>query len=137
MVSASYNRSASDQTDHKVYLDLTLFWEILESSLISESSDQNGIQLGTSLKSQTKSSATTDEVDAYLLPEPNRLDTSISTPNTTHENSSSADQVVQNMSHPDLLNSSHDDFAVLAQSFFAQGQDFVGSMDDWWVLDQN
>jgi hypothetical protein len=28
-----------------------------------------------------------------------------------------------------------DEFSVLAQSYFAQGQDFV-NLDDWWITDQ-
>ena len=30
----------------------------------------------------------------------------------------------------------NDELAVLAQSYFAQGQDFVRGVDDWWTFGQ-
>lgn len=112
-----------------------MFWEILDSAAISEKADTKGLVFGRSLRANARPSMVAEELNARLLPEPARVMAAGSpvgglitqqTPNAT------SNAIFTTENQPFYFN---DDFNVLAQSYFAQGQDFVGNMDDWWLMD--
>jgi hypothetical protein len=133
-VSASYLPYAQTQ-NKSLLIDLSLFWEILEYS--SGFSDTAGRLFGPSLYSEPPTPA--PEVSTTSpLPEPTRLGTSQSTPQrTSRENnlisgytSQYSDTGVPSTSL-DLIN---DEFSILAENFFSQGQDFLRNSDDWFNI---
>lgn len=136
-MSASYQNSAASSVRDKVYIDLTIFWEILESSLINEERDPRGLKLGSSLTPHYYPLANAEELNAHPLPEPSRLQNVITPSSLSSIEQRRRTSLVGNYAPVmDPMNAINDDFAVLAQSYFAQGQDFVGALDDWWTLSQ-
>lgn len=130
-VTASYQPTQGSQ-NKSLLIDLSKFWEILEYSS-SSSSDSAKRLLGKSLCSGPVSSAT--EVSSTSpLPEPTRL----SPQATQHQTTRPSGFVSSASSHPVVpgllqtqLDLPNDEFSILAENFFSQGQDFLRSVDGW------
>lgn len=88
----------------------------MESSFANEL-PRTDSYFGSSLTSHRPASTSAEIVQSQLLPEPTRLG-----------------QVIQEQANGPSFDNQ---LAILAQSYFAQGQDFVGNMDDWWSLGQS
>jgi hypothetical protein len=131
------SRSAA-APDGKTHIDLRLFWDIIESCFTTElPTEPSDSYFGTSLLShRTTNSA--DVVNGRLLPPPTRLDvgphrsgSAANTPSLARGPAGVAGDIgLHNHMQPPLM-PVDDEFTVLAQSYFAQGQDFV-NVDDWW-----
>ncbi|KIV79601.1 hypothetical protein PV11_07152 [Exophiala sideris] len=132
-VSASFHNSARPTTSgSRVLIDLSLFWEIIEASSIDGLPKTADSYFGTSLTIYRQPSHSAELFRSRLLPEP----THINETGATHDSgqaiwSDRGDNTVP-MASSELASSLNNDAAILAQSFFAQGDDFVGNMDDWW-----
>ncbi|GME22748.1 C6 transcription [Neofusicoccum parvum] len=156
--------SPDNPTQSSVFIDLTSFWEILEAVFTADgSADAAGSLFGASLWPHRSSSAQAaprpEVVSSRLLPEPTYPQAgrgSVSTPTTTataaaaaagsggaaggataeleheHEQEQGVDQGMGGIGFA----GDNDELAVLAQSYFAQGQDFVRGVDDWWTFGQ-
>lgn len=130
---AESSQNAASAAEDKTYIDLSLFWEILESCFTSEQSAATEHYFGPSLLSNNTNHSSTDVVSGRLLPPPTRLDRNASTTSTPTLSST----IPQEQFQPNTVGfpSVDDQLQVLAQSYFAQGQDFV-NLDDWWYPEQ-
>jgi hypothetical protein len=126
---AESSQSTASVADDKTYIDLSLFWEILESCFTSDQSAAAEGYFGPSLLSKHAHRTSTNLVSGRLLPRPTRLDPDTSTTSTPAMPSTVPQDQLQ--SDPTNFASIDDQLQVLAQSYFAQGQDFV-NLDDWW-----
>ncbi|KAK7728480.1 hypothetical protein SLS57_002368 [Botryosphaeria dothidea] len=160
-VSASYRDSAAtpspDATPPQtsVFIDLTTFWEILEAVFTSDgAADSGGSLFGSTLWPPHRSTASAgprgEVVSSRLLPEPTyprgdggvARNNSVSTPTMVQGAGLSGGGAVGRGGGGDVMDSmalgmgDNDELAVLAQSYFAQGQDFVRGVDDWWTFGQ-
>lgn len=126
---AESSQNAASAADGKTYIDLSLFWEILEACFTSEQSAAAEGYFGRSLLYRQNNPGSSDVVNGRLLPAPTRLDRNASMTSTPLVSSAF------NQSHvtasAGAFPSVDDQLQVLAQSYFAQGQDFV-NLDDWW-----
>ncbi|KAL1987504.1 hypothetical protein VTN96DRAFT_3431 [Rasamsonia emersonii] len=144
-VSASYLPYAQTQ-NKSLLIDLSRFWEILDYSSVWFSDTTAGRRLfGPSLYSEPP--ATAPEVSSTSpLPEPTRLGGSSSSqqpsrdrdPNNNNNIVSSGCAASQSLdtggippttASMDLVN---DEFSILAENFFSQGQDFLRGAEDWF-----
>ena len=133
LVEASRNAATPDGRSH---IDLRLFWDIIEACFTTELPTGPEAYFGASLLSyRTTNSA--DVVNGRLLPPPTRLDgrggSAANTP--SHRTRASFPDQAQMLQAQQAFQPLDDEFRVLAQSYFAQGQDFV-NLDDWWITDQ-
>lgn len=144
VVSTSFHDSASDSApDSRVFIDLSLFWDIIESSFASELPQTAESYFGVSLATYYQPSHAAEILRSRLLPEPTRINEDGSSPVVENVRSipvrpgeSTYVRPVTQMPPSDFAPSLDDEVAILAQSYFAQGHDFVGSMDDWWYQGQ-
>ncbi|KIW82602.1 hypothetical protein Z517_05629 [Fonsecaea pedrosoi CBS 271.37] len=132
VVSDSFHDSASQRSpDTRIFIDLSLFWEIIESSFVGELPKDADVYFGASLTSHRQSSSSGEVLRSHLLPKPTRLN---------HHSTTSAGLATA-LPPRDTVRDSEGrnvDFmsegvSILAQSYFAQGQDLAGSLDDWWL----
>ncbi|KAL2007688.1 hypothetical protein VTN00DRAFT_7670 [Thermoascus crustaceus] len=131
-VTASYQPTQGSQ-NKSLLIDLSRFWEILEYSS-SSSSDSARHLLGESLRSGPVNSAA--EVSSTSpLPEPTRLSPQATQHQTTRPSdfvsSASSRPVVPGFTQTTQLDLPNDEFSILAENFFSQGQDFLRSVDGW------
>ena len=98
---------------------------------------------GASLTAYRQPSRSEEILRSRLLPEPTRINHEGVTP--IAETARTAQdmpgplnlaQASTQLSGADFAPPLDDGVAILAQSYFAQGQDFVGSLDDWWFSGQ-
>ena len=130
---ADSSQNAASTIEGKTYIDLSVFWEILESCFTSEQSALSEGYFDRSLTTYRTGVSSTDVVSGRLLPAPTRLDRNASTTSTPVVSATiSQDQIPSALPG---LPSTDDQFQVLAQSYFAQGADFV-NLDDWWYPEQ-
>lgn len=152
-VSGSYHMSANPQTPTRgLLIDLGRFWEVLEYSSASELYESAGQLFGASLHSRRRMSMV-EVTDMSSLPTPTRLESaagltrhSAETPSAARSNGRShmdTNNNVDPLLGADLGNTnfygympepvySNDELAVLADSFFNQRENFMGSVDEWW-----
>lgn len=139
-MSTSFHNSAAIGTPNSnIFIDLNLFWDIIESSFVSELPRAADNYFGTSLTLHRHDSQSAEVLRSRLLPEPMRLSHETFTPTapsagqtpyiTGPVNGNQYSSQLQSTIAPGLP---EDGLSILAQSYFAQGQDFVGSIDDWW-----
>ncbi|KAH8704171.1 putative C6 transcription factor [Talaromyces proteolyticus] len=131
-VEASYVPYAQAQ-NKTLLIDLSRFWEILDYS--SSVSDTTNSLFGPSL--YLGSTTRVPEVsNTSPLPQPTRIGSSHSTPRQTPRNSNfMAQNVSQNMDTGLLttpVDPYDDQFSMLAENFFTQGQDFIRNPEDWF-----
>ncbi|KIX04972.1 uncharacterized protein Z518_05844 [Rhinocladiella mackenziei CBS 650.93] len=137
-----YNAAARNTPDSHVFIDLSLFWDIIESSFVSELPKAADSYFGPSLTLHRQASYSAEVLRSRLLPEPTRLNhegvtrmledhEAVSSTHVPNPAQNSADISATEFAPPP-----DDEVAILAQNYFAQGQDFVGSMDDWWFSGQ-
>lgn len=124
-----------------MFIDLSLFWEIIESSFADELPKSADFYFGTSLTRHRQSSHSGEVLRSRLLPEPTRINHDGVTPASQSAVSATAARLSSSLANPAQLpagdlGSTTDEVSILAQSYFAQGQDFVGSIDDWWFSGQ-
>lgn len=129
---AQSSQKAAAAGDGKTYIDLSLFWEILESCFTSELSAASENFFGSTLHSLPSNATSANVVNGRLLPPPTRLDRQPSTTATPILMNGDA----QYQSGTRVFPPVNDQLQVLAQSYFAQGDNFV-NFDDWWYPDQN
>ena len=140
MSNSFHDAAAQRAPDSRISIDLGLFWEIIESSFVSELPAVADCYFGVSLTSHRQASQSGEVLRKRLLPEPTRLHA---------EDNANAERspATWAMAPADVSRASNDpamdfnlpldeDASILAQSYFAQGQDFVGSLDDWLFLGQ-
>ncbi|KAJ9602024.1 hypothetical protein H2200_013384 [Cladophialophora chaetospira] len=137
VVSASYRDPTSQQAlDSRVFIDLNLFWDIIESSFINELPETARPYFGPSLTSHRQTIQSGEVLRTRLLPEPTRIG-----PDIDHRpnEAASAFDLLPPSSMPNPQNSEVDllapvdgEASILAQNYFALGEDFVGNLDDWW-----
>lgn len=117
------------------YVDLTIFWRIMDNNLLSATSNEARSIFGISLKQPLRTQEEAEIISTHLLPEPTRVNslphsslsaTSTPNPRTDPENATRTSNVI----NTNFLDS-FVDTPFPAQSFFALGQDFVGNADDW------
>ncbi|KIW91129.1 uncharacterized protein Z519_08023 [Cladophialophora bantiana CBS 173.52] len=139
VVSNSFHDSASQRPPNsRISIDLSLFWEIIEASFVSELPKDADGYFGASLTSHRQSSSSGEVLRSRLLPKPTRLNhhnialraedaesTTAFLPRDSTQNSE--------VRTADFIN---EEVSILAQSYFAQGQDLAGSLDDWWLSGQ-
>jgi hypothetical protein len=134
VVSESFRDSSSGHgptSDVTGSIDLALFWDIIEASFSSERPVDP--YFGSSLLSHHRQEEAGDRLGTRPLPEPTHIET-IQQSDRTLPSSSMQPGIVQGspsiFSHelPILENET----SILAQSYFAQGEDFAGGLDDWW-----
>lgn len=153
-VSSSYHTSLSSQAPTRgLLIDLGRFWEVLEYSSASEIYDSAGQLFGSSLYSRRRLSGI-EVTDMSSLPTPTRLESAagLTRHNTTTPTAASQIQPpfsdASEMSDPllsaDMSNTgfnygympdqaySNDELAVLADSFFNQRENLIGSVEEWW-----
>ncbi|KAI1616986.1 hypothetical protein EDD36DRAFT_151370 [Exophiala viscosa] len=131
VVSASFRDSAPPTTSgSRVLIDLSLFWEIIEATSIDGLPKTAESYFGSSLTMYRQPSHSAEVLRSRLLPEP----THINDTGATHGQASFQDlgDSTMQLANSEFVSSLDNDAAILAQSFFAQGDDFVGNMDDWW-----
>ncbi|KAF2138878.1 uncharacterized protein K452DRAFT_85780 [Aplosporella prunicola CBS 121167] len=139
-VAASHRDSAatpnSNTPQQSVFIDLTLFWEILESVLTSESADASGSLFGSSLWPHRRAyvAGASEVVSTRLLPDPTPVGDGVAI-----NRSKRRDVTADPFASAELLGQfglagDDQEMAVLAQSYFAQGQDFVRGIDDLWNI---
>ncbi|KIW31360.1 uncharacterized protein PV07_03016 [Cladophialophora immunda] len=139
VVSDSFLDSASQRPpDPRIFIDLSLFWEIIESSFVSELPKNADGYFGASLTSHRQSSSSGEVLRSRLLPKPTRLNHHGTTPRSEDAESAVAlpprDYTrASEIRNVDYMN---EGVSILAQSYFAQGQDLAGSLDDWWLSGQ-
>ncbi|KAH0843247.1 C6 transcription factor [Fonsecaea pedrosoi] len=132
VVSDSFHDSASQRSpDTRIFIDLSLFWEIIESSFVGELPKDADVYFGASLTSHRQSSSSGEVLRSHLLPKPTRLNhhstTSAGLATALPPRDTIRDSEGRNV---DFMN---EGVSILAQSYFAQGQDLAGSLDDWWL----
>lgn len=140
MVSTSFDNSAvSNSPNPNIFIDLSLFWEIIESSSSSELPRTVDSYFGSSLIGHRQNSHSAEVLRSRLLPEPTRISHEGVTPSVSNTRSAggmsrlpSFAPSASRLQVPDLQSSQEEGLSILAQSYFAAGQDFVGNMDDWW-----
>lgn len=140
VVSTSFdNSAASDSPNPNIFIDLSLFWEIIESSSSSELPRTTDSYFGASLIWHRRNSHSAEVLRSRLLPEPTRISHEGVTPSVSNPRSAGAMSrlpsfapTVSHMQLPGTESSQDEGLSILAQSYFAAGQDFVGNMDDWW-----
>jgi hypothetical protein len=131
-VSASYVPYAQSK-NKSLLIDLSRFWEILDYS--SGFSDAAERLFGPSLF--TGQPTWMPEVsNTSPLPEPTRIETSQKTPLQTPETNilvpdASQPRDTASLSQP--LDIGNDQFSILAENFFSQGQDFLRGGEDWFT----
>ena len=136
-MSASYRDPASQQVpESRVFIDLNLFWEIIESSLVTELPQTAKSYFGASLASYRQPVHSEEVLRTRLLPEPTRIGSDASR-RIDDAGSASTSQPQTLVSDPangaaDLLPPVDGDASILAQNYFALGDDLVGNLDDWW-----
>jgi hypothetical protein len=113
-------------------IDLALFWDIIEASFSSERPVEP--YFGSSLLSHRQDDVG-DRLGTRLLPEPTHIDSVVAQQSDRTLPSSSVQP--GNGQGPSSIFSHElpmleNETSILAQSYFAQGEDFVGGMDDWW-----
>ncbi|EXJ71327.1 uncharacterized protein A1O5_05133 [Cladophialophora psammophila CBS 110553] len=139
VVSNSFRDSASQRPPNsRISIDLSLFWEIIEASFVSELPQDADGYFGASLTSHRRSSSSGEVLRSRLLPKPTRLNHhSIGSRFEDAESTSallSRDSTENSeVRTADFMN---EEVSILAQSYFAQGQDLAGSLDDWWLSGQ-
>ncbi|OAP54272.1 hypothetical protein AYL99_11373 [Fonsecaea erecta] len=138
VVSNSFHDSASHRPpDSRIFIDLGLFWEIIESSFVSELPTNADGYFGASLTSHRQLSSSGEVLRSRLLPKPTRLNHGTT---SRVEGSESAAALLPLDSTRESENQNVDfineGVSILAQSYFAQGQDLAGSLDDWWLSGQ-
>jgi hypothetical protein len=146
VVSRSFNNTSTERISSNVFIDLSLFWDIIESSFVSELPTAANSYFGSSLLQHRQVSQTGEILRSRLLPEPTRINSEGVTPvaavfgagSAMSPSTASAAQVpaAWETMVDDFIPPMDDELAILAQSYFAQGQDFVGSMDDGWFTSQ-
>ena len=137
-VSASYHDPTSQQNaDSRVFIDLNLFWEIIEFSVVKKDQPQAANPyFGASLTSFGSAAHSEEVLRTRPLPRPTRIGSDV--PHGPEDAGSAIDMLLPvSASNPtdsvaDLL-SGVDETSILAQNYFALGQDFVGNLDDWWL----
>ncbi|KIX95239.1 uncharacterized protein Z520_09156 [Fonsecaea multimorphosa CBS 102226] len=141
VVSTSFHASASQRPpDSRIFIDLSLFWEIIESSFVSELPQNAGSYFGASLMSHRQSSSSGEILRSRLLPQPTRLSHHGASPRAAEDAESTAalpphDSLLEtDIRNVDFRN---EGVSIPAQSYFAQGQDLAGSLDDWWLSGQS
>lgn len=121
-------------------MDLTLLWTILDNTQPKKSNHNSDTILGSSLRFNSPSVSNSEVLNSNLIPEPTRVDSlqrgymsSTSTPASTTEAQTKRPSYTAATATPlpplDLVS----DESFSAQNFFALGQDFVGSVDDWFT----
>lgn len=156
-VSSSYHTSATEPPSPgaahpSVYIDLQPFWDILEAVSTNVGDvDPAGSLFGASLwphRSNAAAAAPRPEVvSSRLLPEPTypregegqghgRSGSVVTPVQVGGGRAELVDSEAVPSSMGGLGGDNHDELAVLAQSYFAQGQDFVRGVDDWWTFGQ-
>ena len=119
-----------------MYLDLDLFWEIIEASEVGELPRAADGYFGTSLTSYRQASQSEEVLRTRLLPEPTRISSDLSRTVDDAEAVSALrlpalgldTQYNGAASLPPIGNEA----SILAQNYFALGEDLVGNLDDWW-----
>lgn len=135
VVSASYRDPSSQQdVDSRVFIDLNLFWDIIESSTVNELPPTAKQYFGPSLTSHSSGVHSGEVLRTRLLPEPTRIGNEIDHRATDVVPTLGLPQSVANFptSEMDLLPPIDGEATILAQNYFALGEDFVGNLDDWW-----
>jgi hypothetical protein len=132
LVSASSQPNAT-ATNGNRYIDLRLFWDIIESCFASELPMGSENYFGSSLLSYRTLHNAAEVVNGRLLPSPTRIERGHSAANTPVQPLPFGTNVRPAGAIPGVLLPADDQ--VLAQSYFAQGQDFV-NLDDWWYTGQ-
>ncbi|KIV88604.1 hypothetical protein PV10_08271 [Exophiala mesophila] len=139
-VSTSFHNSAAAGTPNSsIFIDLKLFWDIIESSFVSELPRAADSYFGTSLILHRHQAESSEVLRSHLLPEPMRLNHETVTPATVYTGQTPVmSRAMENnpfdsqLQFPAAGGLPEDGLSILAQSYFAQGQDFVGTLDDWW-----
>ncbi|KAK6369707.1 hypothetical protein LTS17_009157 [Exophiala oligosperma] len=141
VVSTSFHDSVGrSEADRRVFIDLSLFWDIIESSFTSELPRAADSYFGTSLTVHRQPLNTATFFRSQFLPEPTHINENgmasggVGEPfagSSAPQLSPPSNNVVPGISVVDQVDPFHEG-AILAESYFAQGDDFVGSMDDWW-----
>ena len=139
-VSTSFHNSAAAGTPNSsIFIDLNLFWDIIESSFVSELPRAADSYFGTSLILHRHQAESSEVLRSRLLPEPMRLNQETVTPATVYTGQTPVtSRAMENnpfdsqLQFPAAGGLPEDGLSILAQSYFAQGQDFVGTLDDWW-----
>lgn len=132
-VSASYVPYSRTQ-DKSLVIDLSRFWEILDYS--SGFSDNRGSLFGSTLFSESATRA--HEVSSTTpLPEPTRIGVSSRTAHQTPSNAGALRQDPEHGFDTGMLSTQldiyGDQYSMLAENFFAQGQDFLRNTEDWFT----
>ncbi|KIW67627.1 hypothetical protein PV04_06864 [Phialophora macrospora] len=138
VVSASYRDPTSQQAlNSRVFIDLDLFWEIIESSFVTELPQASKSYFGASLASYRPRIRSEEVLRPRLLPEPTRIGSEVSRRNDTTDPAPAMQlpSFATGNSNPtvDLLPPENGEASILAQNYFALGEDFVGNLDDWWL----
>ncbi|EXJ59024.1 hypothetical protein A1O7_06455 [Cladophialophora yegresii CBS 114405] len=141
VVSASYREPTSQQLpDSKVFIDLDLFWEIIESPFVTELPRTTKPYFGASLASHRQPIHSEEVLRSRLLPEPTRIGSDV---NRTDDNTDPAPAMQlptfaadPSNPTPDLLPPENREASILAQNYFALGEDLVGNLDEWWFSRQ-
>lgn len=136
-VSASYHDpSAQQNVDSQVFIDLNLFWEIMEFSFVNSEGPQTAKPyFGASLTSFRSTVHSEEVLRTRLLPRPTRIGADV--PHRSEPTGSALDMLpptsvsYSTNSVAGLLPPA-DETSISAQDYFALGQDFVGNLDDWW-----
>jgi hypothetical protein len=131
-VSASYVPYTRTQ-DESLVIDLSRFWEILDYS--SGFSDERSSLFGSTLFSESGNKA--HEVSSTTpLPEPTRIRVSRRTSQAPGNNAAvpqEADHTIDTGILPTQMDIHGDQYSMLAENFFAQGQDFLRNTEDWFT----
>ncbi|OCT52056.1 putative C6 transcription factor [Cladophialophora carrionii] len=137
VVSASYREPTSQHVPNdRVFIDLDLFWEIIESSFVTELPRTTKSYFGASLASHRQLIHSEEVLRSRLLPEPTRIGSDVS---RRDDNADPAPAIQlptlaagPSNPTPDLLPPENGEASILAQNYFALGEDLVGNLDDWW-----
>lgn len=131
-VAASYVPYSRTQ-DKSLVIDLSRFWEILDYS--SGFSDERSSLFGSTLFSESRNKA--HEVSSTTpLPEPTRIRVSRRTsqiPGSSAAIPQEIDHTVDSRMLPTQMDIYGDQYSMLAENFFAQGQDFLRNTEDWFT----
>jgi hypothetical protein len=140
-VSNSNRESSSLRApDSRIFIDLSLFWEIIEASFVGDLPRKDDAYFGTSLTSILQPPRSEEVIRKQLLPEPTRVSSNVNS-SDGHSDPAAAPQqsslppagpATESQSLPPADGSA----AILAQDFFALGDDIVGNLDDWWYPQQ-
>ncbi|EEA23112.1 C6 transcription factor, putative [Talaromyces marneffei ATCC 18224] len=131
-VTASYVPYTRTQ-DKSLVIDLSRFWEILDYS--SGFSDERSSLFGSTLFSESGNKA--HEVSSTTpLPEPTRIRVSRRTSQVPGDTQLAPQEPDQGFDSNMLLTQTDiygDQYSMLAENFFAQGQDFLRNTEDWFT----